>query len=450
MRRLGGVLAGVVLAAGSLAVVGVSPAGATTVADEASFRAVWGNAAETQIDLAADITLTCDPPNGGPRPARASATALVLDGHGHTITQACPGNGVLGQTGTGAITLVDVTLTGADAPAAVGGGIRVLGGAPLTVTNSTITKNTGATAGGIVAEGAVTITNSFITDNVGGGISAAGSLEITGSTISGNGLGIEALGSATAITDSKVTDNTLGGGILVPRGTLTVTASLISGNRNDDPGRVNDGGGIQASGGEVLITISTITGNTGGAGRDDPGEAVGGSGGIDSVGPVKLVFSTVLGNTYRGIEAGGGANIDLNDDGTLTSFGSVVALPQGGPNCANIKSTISEGFSFSDDSSCGFTTPTDKQSAGDPGLDELRDNAGPTATHLPLAGSPLIDAIPNANCGDGNTVAGFPVVADQRHLVRPEQTGRKCDIGAVEVQLPPAPAPVEVVIRFTG
>ena len=63
----------------------------------------------------------------------------------------------------------------------------------------------------------------------------------------------------------------------------------------------------------------------------------------------------------------------------------------------------------------------------------------------------MIDAIPNANCGDGNALAGFAVTTDQRHLVRPEQSGGRCDIGAVEVQLPPAPAaPVEVVIRFTG
>ena len=65
-----------------------------------------------------------------------------------------------------------------------------------------------------------------------------------------------------------------------------------------------------------------------------------------------------------------------------------------------------------------------------------------------------------ANCGDGNTMAGFAVTTDQRHLARPEQSGGKCDIGAVEVQFPPEPAPtpaatpaaapVETVIRFTG
>ena len=64
------------------------------------------------------------------------------------------------------------------------------------------------------------------------------------------------------------------------------------------------------------------------------------------------------------------------------------------------------------------------------------------------------DAPQIPNDGDGDTLAGFAVTTDQRHLARPEQSGGKCDIGAVEVQLPPAPAPaaapVETVIRFTG
>jgi len=39
-------------------VIGVTPAGAITVTDEASFRAAWTNPAETQIDLSNDVTFT--------------------------------------------------------------------------------------------------------------------------------------------------------------------------------------------------------------------------------------------------------------------------------------------------------------------------------------------------------------------------------------------------------
>jgi hypothetical protein len=56
--------------------------------------------------------------------------------------------------------------------------------------------------------------------------------------------------------------------------------------------------------------------------------------------------------------------------------------------------TVSNGYNFSDDASCGFTSGTDLQNAGDPGLGPLAANGGPTLTRSPLPGSPLIDAIP--------------------------------------------------------
>ena len=69
----------------ALLVASMASAGAVTVNDEATFRAAWSNPAETQIDLTADITLTCN--TGAAQ--RNSATPLTLDGHGHTITPAC-------------------------------------------------------------------------------------------------------------------------------------------------------------------------------------------------------------------------------------------------------------------------------------------------------------------------------------------------------------------------
>jgi len=80
------VCAAVALSLGAgLLVLWPVPAGAVTVNDESAFRAAWSNPAETQIDLAADITLTC----GSGAAQRNSATPLTLDGHGHTITPAC-------------------------------------------------------------------------------------------------------------------------------------------------------------------------------------------------------------------------------------------------------------------------------------------------------------------------------------------------------------------------
>jgi hypothetical protein len=133
-------------------------------------------------------------------------------------------------------------------------------------------------------------------------------------------------------------------------------------------------------------------------------------------------------------------------------FGSVLVRPNSGWGLCSGAAT-SLGYNDANEDapgSCNLTAPGDNASnRNDPLLGPLANNGGPTPTRLPQSGSPLIDAIPNASCGDGNTLAGFAVTTDQRGLARPEQTGGRCDIGAVEVQLPAA-APIEVVIRFTG
>ena len=89
--------------------------------------------------------------------------------------------------------------------------------------------------------------------------------------------------------------------------------------------------------------------------------------------------------------------------------------------------------------------------SNDPKLAALANNGGPTPTRLPLAGSPLIDAIPLASCqADGAT----GITTDQRSLPRPSGPG--CDIGAVEVQptdliaTPVPAAAVAIAPTFTG
>jgi hypothetical protein len=141
---------------------------------------------------------------------------------------------------------------------------------------------------------------------------------------------------------------------------------------------------------------------------------------------VTLVYATLTGNTD--------ANLDAS---SWQSFGSVLAQPQGGPNCT--AAATSNGYNFSDDASCGFTGTGDTQNGGDPLLGSLASNGGATQTRLPQAGSPLLDAIPSGSCqADG--AAG--VTTDQRGVTRPQGTG--CDIGAVEVEV------AVITVRFTG
>jgi Putative pectate lyase-like adhesive domain len=337
-RLVGAVVAMGALAGASLVVLGAGPAAATTVTDEATFRAAWTNAAETQIDLAADITLAnC----GAGLPGRSSSTSLNVNGNGHTITQTCANLGVLGKAGAGLVTLNNVTITGGDS-GSFGGGI--FGSGPLTLDHSTFTGNTAVASGG--------------------GIALVGTLTLTDSTVSNN------------------TAGAAGGGVLV-NGPVIVTGSTVSGNSS-----TTGGGGIRANPGPITITNSTVTGNT------DPG---GGGGVLADNAAITITYATIVGNSST-FGANVAASTSLVSFGSVVALPAGGATNCG--FLGGSQSTTSNGFNFSDDASCGFTAATDKQSAGDPGLGALADNGGSTLTRLPQTGSPLIDAIPNASCQD--------------------------------------------------
>jgi hypothetical protein len=108
--------------------------------------------------------------------------------------------------------------------------------------------------------------------------------------------------------------------------------------------------------------------------------------------------------------------------------------------------TTSDGWSYSDDTSCGFTNVAngDRDDVTAPELGALAANGGPTRTLLPVDSSPLVDAIPNASCGMGLATG---ISTDQRGFPRPGEPTAPCDVGAVEVQ---PVAPTGLVLRFTG
>jgi hypothetical protein len=277
----------------------------------------------------------------------------------------------------------------------------------LTVQNITITGgDSSSSGGGIFAQGGLTLINSHLHNNhadaFGGGLAVVGELNVSSSLINANNASLGSGGIAgdvvLVITDSTVSNN-LGGGIA----TATDEASSIT------------------------LINSTVTGNS--------AAALGA--GITSAGSTTLVYSTITNNTAT--TAFG--NIFSQQ---LFSFGSVVTNGQtvtaGLSNCLDSPQSVSNGYNFSDDDSCRFTAPTDRQNAGSPGLGALADNGGPTPTQLPLAGSPLIDAIPATSCqADGAT----GITTDQRGVTRPQ--GGSCDIGAVEVAALAVPR-----LTFTG
>jgi|RhiMetdeSRZDD1v2_1073273.scaffolds.fasta_scaffold71613_3 pectate lyase-like protein len=122
----------------SLLMAWSNPAGAVMVTDETTLRAAWLNPAETRIDLAADITLTCD---GGDTGQRNSTIPLTLDGHGHSITLMCANSLALvvpnDAWGGGAspVTLRNVNVKRGNAIV------------PAALTNSSITGNSSSTVG---------------------------------------------------------------------------------------------------------------------------------------------------------------------------------------------------------------------------------------------------------------------------------------------------------------
>jgi hypothetical protein len=135
--------------------------------------------------------------------------------------------------------------------------------------------------------------------------------------------------------------------------------------------------------------------------------AVNGSGGVTQGSGTLLFKNTLI-----------AGNISPSPDcsGTLTSQG--YNLIQDLTNCVISGTTSGNVYSL------------------DPLLGPLQDNGGFTLTHLPLPGSPVIDAGSPAILGSGD---GACESTDQRGIVRPmngDGLGDSlCDIGAVEADI---------------
>jgi hypothetical protein len=249
----------------------------------------------------------------------------------------------------------------------------------LTVANCVISDNSGSGVDNFSAD--VTIINSTISGNfvgnsggqfgTGGGVNTGGgklpgNLTVINSTISGNSASLG------------------GGGIASGFSVLTIVNSTISGNSVGDPDD-GYGGGVVASGGGVVppaltITNSTVSGNS----AATCGGVCGGTGEIQN---------TIL-----------NANASGNIGGTVTSL----------------------GYNVCSDDAGGLLTGPGDQINTDPLLGPLQDNGGPTLTHLPMPGSPAIDA--------GDPSFTRPPYHDQRGACFYRVFGRRIDVGSVETQ----------------
>jgi len=314
----------------------------------------------------------------------------------------------------------DLTVDGAgNATTIIDGGaidrvLTVILGAIVFIDSVTIQNGNpeaGAGAGGILNAGTLTLTNSTVTDNTGenfgGGISNSGTLSLIDTTVSDNIL----LGFNTSG----------GGGGIFSTGTLSLTRSTVSGNST-----IGRGGGIYGADPTIVITNSTISGNT----------ALNGGGIFNRFGTISITHATIAGNTAT--DNGGGI---WNFGGTITLTNSIVSgntAVTPSDDCAG--SITSLGHNLASDASCAFAGAGDLNST-DPLLGPLQNNDGETETHALLAGSPAIDAVPLAFC---------TLPTDQRGVARPQGTGCDMGAFEVEVCPLPLTGSIRVTICNRG
>jgi len=333
--------------------------------------------------------------------------ALTTANDGDTITFAVTGTITLTSGGLPVTKNLTISGPGADQLSVDGNqALLVLGIFPgKTATISGLTVKNGQI--GIWNEqGTLAISNCIVNLNsVGGLFNDHAALTITSCIINGNAFyGLDnhtfdvpppndhALDQGFVTIDNTIISGNSGPGVY-NQGNLTIINSTLSGN---SAGSASDGGGIssgnfKAPGSSVTVINSTISGNsTGDAG-----------GGIDNVGG-QFGGTIETGNTI--LNAGASGENILNDGGTMTSDGYNVCSDDGG----------------------GFLNGPGDQINTDPLLGPLQDNGGPTLTHLPLPGSPAIDA------GDPNFTR--PPFHDQRGCGFYRVFGRRIDIGSVETQ----------------
>ncbi|MEM7358148.1 MAG: right-handed parallel beta-helix repeat-containing protein [Pseudomonadota bacterium] len=331
---------------------------------------------------------------GGTELMIAASKSLTIDASsidGGITVDANQQSRVFSLADTSALTVQNTTITGGNETN--GGGIYA-SGADLVLTDSTVSANAAtAQGGGIYAyDGTLELNNSVISQNTapeGGGVFSTynNDLTLTDSTVSGN----------TATTAS-------GGGIYCYNGcSTTLSGSTVSGNSATDAG----GGIYSDSSGSTTISNSTISSNM----------ATGQAGGIYLYdGNVEFKNTTIADNYAMGVYAGGivngGATITL----TNTLIGNNVANDSADGDCSLQAGTITpDAATIIEDGNCNAIR------SGNPGLNGLGDNGGPTQTHTLTIGSIARNTGILANCETN----------DQRGNLRDDGDGA-CDVGSVE------------------
>ncbi len=307
-----------------------------------------------------------------------------------TIVGSTIANNISGSGGNGFDAVVFGATGGTGGDGSSGGGLAVATGS-LTVTTSTISGNHSGSGG----RGGIGGFSSGVAGGTGGtggqggfgaGIATAGNLTLDRSTVSSNVSGVGGhggpggTGTPDGMSGASGTDG-LGGGIVVSGGSLVATNDTVSGNR------ASSGGGIIGAG-PVSLNNVTVANN----------QAETDGGGIDRINSAfTLENSIVAANT---------AASDPDCEGTVVA--DDYNLVQAGSGCVGLGSTDITGSS--------------------PKLGKLKKNGGPTKTQKPSRHSVAIN---HGNPAAPGTIPGTCETIDQRGKKRKRS---RCDIGSVEAR----------------
>lgn len=357
-----------------------------------------------------------------------------------------------------------------------GGALNAQCGSSLVIVDSTFAGNVSPSSGGaLVTSCDLIVTDSTFTNNSAGNSGAAiySSTDVylensnfTGNAAQGNGGAVFSDGDVDTYLATFVDNHAeyYGGAIWASYGAYLDHTTV----RGSSAG--NDGGGVYVSDGGFGAASSVFEDNTaggtgGGAYAYDwatsdsstwSGNEAYNGGGIFSDNVYNSTWiedSTFVGNVASNV---GGAVFVLQGwaqasnsvfnaneatvvgahifawEESIETYATVFRGAVGSDGCYADFGVWSLGYNFDDDGTCteGWDGYGDFGDLGeDPMLGPLADNGGPTPTHHPLPGSPLIDAIPWSVCVD------YSATEDQRGVDRAGAGGTDmgCDIGSVEV-----------------
>jgi hypothetical protein len=395
-----------------------------------------------------NVNTTTDAPPPGCAPGRTCSIRQAL-------AISSPGDAIMIPASTNHYTLTPGSELTVDKPVTIAGAgesttVIDAGGASRVMTVST-PAGTSTSISGLTLTGG-SVTGSGLARGGGGLLLQSGALALDAVSVSGN-----------SVTINPANGGNGGGGILDLGGTLTLSGTSVVGNSlsvSDPTSGTDGGGGIYVTGGAALtVSASTVAENrasiSAGAGSN------GGAGIYDAAGSSTYVNDTFSANSLRvsaGASNGGGALFHEGGPGTISDAtiaqnsanaagGGIFAgagaytlkntiVAQNGTGCAGPGSIVSAGFNLEGSNTCNMTMPGDLRNTN-PRLGPLQNNGGATLTHALTPASPAIDA---GSCTDAS---GAAVSSDERGVARPQPTGGRCDIGAVEYT-PASPAPLIV------